>query len=391
MTSHPDNLGPETEKLAAEFEHLADESAGQPSAVDFGLALAAGRRSVRNRRALAGASGVTALGLAALVAVPALLPGPAVEPVTVSPAPVSTSPLDPLVAEARFGWLPAGLTATSENSNPLAGFGIVVAYNPKEISDSGLNTSAALYTWPSNGSSPLSHTSVPGQAVTDTKIGTLNGAPVDEYVTTENGGLDGNSVNGGWLAPPKCETFSTPGISLSQAGITAYGLVSVQWRTPSGDWADIEYNYVNQTAPDAAELLHMAKTATFDETSLKMPFQVTGLGRVSVAGAEQGQYRAVSPDYNLLQFQQDNVIINIAVDSPASTVLQCGQRPKNPDLFATRKINGLEFTVYLEPLAPGASNANAGLTKFGTAPEILDHITSYGPNPANWTTRVILP
>jgi hypothetical protein len=46
------------------------------------------------------------------------------------------------------------------------------------------------------------------------------------------------------------------------------------------------------------------------------------------------------------------------------------------------------FTVYLQNATAGTNNH---LTEFGTASEILDHITSYGPNPANWTTRVIEP
>ena len=234
------DIDPET--LASEFEKLAEDIAAQASAVDFVQAMAAGHRCVRRRRALAGACAVTGFGLAALVAMPALTGGPTPVPVT-SAATVAEAPSDPLTTRAEFGWLPTPLSATSHTSDPLNG------------------------------------------------IGTLNGHPVGRYVATEHGGLTGNAVNGGIQAPAKCETYDTPGLSLAQAGITAFGQVSVVWRTPSGDWA-----------------------------------------------------------------------------------------------YATREINGLDYTVYIYRDTDGPT---ASLTAFGTATQILDHLTSFGPDPANWTTHVI--
>jgi hypothetical protein len=116
-----------------------------------------------------------------------------------------------------------------------------------------------------------------------------------------------------------------------------------------------------------------------------MPFRVSGLGGMQVAIAQQGQYEIVSPDYNVLEFQQDGVFIDIAVDSPAYEVLQCAKQPTDPNQFASREINGLNFTVYFREVTYGANN---NLTRFGTASEILDRITSYGPNPVNWTTQL---
>lgn len=111
-------------------------------------------------------------------------------------------------------------------------------------------------------------------------------------------------------------------------------------------------------------------------------------------------YKDIDPARGQLALKRGDLTVSIEVDSPADMP---GCQPSAGDsgpsaglartlnpayLTATRVINGLTFTVIVrstDRLSPAA------LSKMGTAAQILDRITSYGPNPADWTTHVILP
>jgi hypothetical protein len=367
--THPADL------LSAEFDLLADDPQAPISAVDFDRALADGRRTVRTRRRRAGLSGVGAFALAALIAVPMLTAGNAA-----GPPGTAGGGTDPLSSYGEFGWLPTALTATMYDYGADDHMSITTAYDPSTVGTSDVSTMARLIVWTGVGTDPFAGNNVG----TPSQIAILNGSPVEMYVTPSNvhQGVSGGIVKAEPCSTPDTRPAGQGGGSLADQGVTSYGLVSVVWRTASGGAASIDYQYVNQAAPDAADMLHMAETVVFGVTEVPLPLTISGLS-APLFSVQKGRYHDQYPDYLQLQFYEDGVMLQIYVDAPAEAL--CTTLPIQT---ASRTLDGLRFEVLIWNTQ---AVATADLTRFGTAAQILDDITSLGPDPANWTTSVIKP
>ena len=362
------------QRLAAEFDRLADDPQAPVSTVDFDRALADGRRTVRTRRKRFGLSGVGAFALAALIAVPMLTSGAAPQP---SAAAAGT---DPLSAYADFGWLPTRLTGVMYSQQPLLHSSTIIAYDPQAVAADVPSASAELFFW-------ADADSVQAPSFTGvSQIATLNGYPVLMYTDQLPDGGASVAPSIGSEIYPCGLVFPIP----KEEKPGPRGFVSVFWHTASGAAAQVNYQYMNQTGPDAAVMLHIAETVTFHRAPppVPLPLRISGLTGVPVSFAGNGFF-AGRPLYVGLEFLRRNTLLQILVDtSGAGSEMFPDCKTVSPGHEATRVINGLSVTVRVSRVSPGTP-ADPGT--FGTAAQILDRITSLGPDPADWTTNVIVP
>ena len=263
------------ELLAAELELLADE-ARLGRGVSPEKACRDGRRILRRRRAVGGAGGVGATGLA-LVLAACLLPihgrghgGPGTDSVpgdaftlpagtpsdavnlgvtgsapASSPAAPDTTPDDPLTASATFGWMPTGFTVNGYNTDPAQPAGDIgpeggrysAIYEISAQTADGLQK-ASLAVLPA-GISPI----LPNQ------VGATPATPVN-----------GNATY--WQTAPSDQAL-TP------------GEVELAWEYQPGTWAELSLTLGSGSQTTArTTALQMARQAKFGQTkAIPLPFK----------------------------------------------------------------------------------------------------------------------
>ena len=370
------------EELANRFDQMVESVVDMAGVVDVERALTEGRLAVHKRRTRAAVAGAGAIGtVAALVAISALVTGtkPAVVASSAAPALV-----DPLHSYAEFGWLPTSLPARAYSDPDGGGMAITSAYDPKTVGTSEVSTEVDLMTWP-NGPAKMP-TSSPGMAWS--VAGSLNGRPVEMFSQATDPST--SSTAGGLATWPLCAmpygNDGPPG-PFTQEGVTSYGVVGIAWQTASGAVAEIDYHYVNQTPPDTATMMNMAETVTFAKKPLAMPFSVQGFAGTTVTYATQGDFHDPHPAASQVSFEKDGVQVTIYSDWPIEQSVGCGPYPPTGQ-FALRMIDGVKIYVILTPADPNAK-LGSKIYALGTASQILNKVTWYGVNPANWTMNVI--
>ena len=371
----------EYRNLAEEFEVLADDRQAPVSAVDYGRAMARGRRTLRLRRSAGGLTAVVTLVLAAMLTGMPRLPGTGGEPAGASPPGI-----DPLIVQVEFGWVPSNLTMVSYDST--TGDTSVQAAAPEPangsdqsaVADGDLQSAFIYLTVYTNLSAGR-----PDMQGPTTQVGTLNGYPVQ--FSSQPAGLTDSRGNVETVDPVTCKAEpSHPMPTLAQHGIYAEGDAGLLWHTATGQVATLDYHYVNQAIPDSATLMHIAETATFESKPIPLPFSVTGVTRAQILAVSQATDLSRIPAQNSLTYTVGDTAVSIIADPPASvTPSTC---PNTSDgTKADEVINGLH--LYVTETSMKGPDTAVDMSKTGTPQAILKRITSYGPNPAKWTVNVL--
>ena len=340
----------ETHRLSDAFDSLLAEPMPD-STVDLSRVLGEGRRRLRRRRTVRALAGAAVVGLVCTL-VPLLGTDRATG--TVTPTSTPTAGTDPVTVAATFGWLPVSLS--------------VVQYAHQGKFDNAPDVSSSAYA----------------------KLGKngddIRNAHVD--LLTETGGTS---------------------LSASTKGMQDIGLINghrAYWerkmdptsgkyhvmtdllylQSPSGQWASLETTHLSQE-----ETLRIARTVVFGTRSLPLPFRLTGmLDPTDLDNAEittdNGRLVEAGAVYELPG--GDTVIVTVSPDDTTPLGAPSARS-------ATASMNGAKIRVMVDHIirtnsAKAITSTYAPLTG-PPAADYLAHITSFGMNPADWTTSVIVP
>ena len=350
----------DTDELAGALDSIATQGA-PPSRVDADRARGDGRRMLRRRRATAGLGVTGAAAFTAALALSAnqvLGSGDTAVPATVGsasarPVTVHTADWDPLIAPATFGWLPDNAQNINYSVAPGPGQGPATLGKGSMVSDGTVGHDPAMI-W-------LTALAADQAAP---KAGPLNDGsdrilvPADEV----------NGRGAFWAVEP-----SNRNPDQGKSG-------TLYFQSPAGRWATIGAYYLG-TDPVATTLLHVARTAHLGDTPVPLPVRITGLPATTnglVAEVDRpttipGATWSVTLSFGV---GVGTVTVNVypATATPvAGTGLGSHCRVSDGLRICVDTIGKLDTK-----LLPG------GLDR------LLRDITSLGPDPAHWTTDVVV-
>lgn len=365
----------ENSNLAEAFEALADDRQAPASAIDYERAMSHGQRALRLRRTAGGLTAAVTLALAAtLTGILPPIPGTGGE--AAGPTPPAHG-VDPLVVHVEFGWVPSTLTVAGYGAAPGNTSAMMTAPEPANGSDQSASIDLTVF---SNFSSAS-----PGGGGPTTQVGELNGYPVQYStgpisLTAARGYI--SSVN-----PSTCKQEpAKPVPTLAQEGIQSEGLTSLLWHTASGQVALLDYVYVDQPAPDAATMLHIAETATYEPKAVPMPFSITGVNPAAPLDASVTMNASPLPTSSNLSYTVGDTLVSISVNPlPIMAPSFCPKISGGAE--ADKVINGLQFLVNETSISNPQGAVNT--SKAGTPASILARITAYGADPTKWTSHVL--
>jgi hypothetical protein len=335
MTVHPTDL-------AAQLERLTE--AAPPSTIDIARARTVGRRRLRRRRVLVAAV-ITVVTLAAAATPvwvsahvergrPIATRSTATQPPATNPNPNPNA--DPLMAKARFGWLPASIVG--------------VGYT---VGDHGTNTVAV-------------GPSVPGSTGTHIYL-FVYPVGVTPSLTTP-AGLPQVQVP----APP-VNGHPAYWITGNASDPTNGGSPVLRWQTDSGQWVGIFAEVL--AADDLLTTVHrIAAGVTVGDTPVPLPLYVTGLpAGFQLSDAELSRPSDDKPWRLQLTYLVKGSFVTIDV-SPSG-----GSRPAEG---TCSKGKGLDLCILLP-------NGASALDSIGGVAGLRRRITLLGTNEHDWTTNVL--
>jgi hypothetical protein len=176
-----------------------------------------------------------------------------------------------------------------------------------------------------------------------------------------------------------------PTPTLAQEGIYAEGGVGLLWHNAAGQTVTLDYLYVNQPTPDVATLMHMAETVTFATKTIPLPFSVTGVKPAQAYSTSGTADLSKFPVSNTLSYRVGDTMVSITADPPPAMAPSPCSSPQT-GMEADEVVNGLH--MYVTEISTNGRVA-VDMSKTGTPQSILKRITSYGPDPAKWTTNVL--
>jgi hypothetical protein len=345
--------------LAQALRSLAAQEA-PPTVVDAGRAVEDGRRVLQRRRRAA--AGIGGTGAVAVIAAAALTAGHlfggggrAAAPATQGPThtgKAGAGDWDPLVAPAAFGWLPPNAPNLDYSVAPGPGQG-----------------PAALAKGNQSGQQPAA-----GNMPAMIWLSTLDpGAPApkagplyDQFGRILIAAPDVNGRSAFWAVDP-----ANRDPDLGAAGI-------LYFQSPGGRWAMINAYYLGAD-PVTTTLLHVAATARVGETPIPLPVQISGLpanATVPVAEFDRTSATPRTPWVLGLTFAiGDKAFVALSV-YPATA-------PEGTLSAFCEVGNGLKYCASPVGAADPAPLPH-GIAGF------LHGVKSLGPDPAHWTTDVIL-
>ncbi|MFJ9785011.1 hypothetical protein ACIRSS_35945 [Amycolatopsis sp. NPDC101161] len=326
-------------ELATMLKDLADTPA-PPLRIDVDRARRAGgrRRRARTTALALGCAAVVAAGGATAVAVsrhdappapPAVLPEPAPPAPALAPAPTD----NPMVARAKFGWLPEQIKG--------------VEYAVGAHGDTALAIG-------SGDLPPMIWVSVSDQEPT---------VPQDVAGRQTRIPVRVGDRDGYWITDDANDPLN-------------HGQTYLRWRTSDGRWAQLLAYYL--AVPDLPRVLtRVAAGVTFANRPVPLPLRITSLpdtfrlgdGYLSRRPGQDGV-----PWRLVLQYSANGALATITVSLP-------GGRADGPGVPACVTKNGLRACVKVDKAEA------AGIT----SQELLSRITLIGPDEAKWTTHVLSP
>ena len=371
----------DTDALAEALDALAEQGA-PPSRVDHDRIRRDGRRKLRRRRTAAGLGGTGAAALVTALVLGAVhvlggaggvgSAGGTTAPATV----VHTADWDPMVAPATFGWLPDNAANINYSVAPGPGQGPAALGKGSMVSNGEVgHDPAMIWLIALDPHQPAPHAG----PVDDGSGRILIAAP------------DVNGRAAFWEVDPK-----HPDPDQGAAG-------GLYFQSPSGLWAEV-YGYYLGADPVADTLLHVARTAAVGAHPVPLPVQISGLPADATAQVADVQRPTTVPGAAWsvgLTFAvgAKNGMIEVEV-YPGTAVLTTPDTGGKSDATATpgatatgtatgtgarqcKTDNGLLICVstigkFDPALLPGGVGA------------VLDGITSLGPDPADWSTDVVI-
>ena len=341
----------ETNRLSDAFDTLLAEPMPD-STVDLNHVLGEGRRRLRRRRTVRALAGAAVVGLVCTL-VPLLGTDRATG--TVTPASTPTTGSDPVTVAATFGWLPVQLS--------------VVQYEHQGRIDNAPDTSSSAYARLSKNGDDIRNAHV--DLLTETAGTSLSGST--------KGMQDIGLVNG-HRAYWQRKMDPTSG---------KYHIMTdlLYLQSPAGQWASLETTHLSQE-----ETLRIARSVVFGARSLPLPFRLTGmLDPTDLDNAQittdNGRLVEAAAVYEL----PGGDTVMVSAQPPDATVPLGAPSAKS----ATASMNGTYVRVTVDHIirtnSPKAITSTYAPPTGPPAADYLAHITSFGMNPADWTTSVIVP
>jgi hypothetical protein len=350
----------DADELASALESIATED-DLPSRVDADRARSDGRRMLRHRRAGAGL-GVT--GAAAFTAVLALganhvlgsghtaIPA-ASGSASARPATVHTADWDPLIAPATFGWLPDNAQNVNYTVAPGFGQGPATLGKGSMVSDGTVGHDAAMI-W-------LAMLAVDQAAP---KAGPLNDG--SGRILVSAGDVNGRAAF--WAVDP-----SNRNPDQGKAG-------TLYFQSPAGRWAVVSAYYLGAD-PVATTLLEVARKAHIGDTPVPLPVRIAGLPATAT-----GLVAEVDRPTTILGATWSVTLsFGVGVGTVSVNVYPGTATPAAGTSFG-------EHCRVSDSLRICVSNIGKLDTKLlpGGLDGLLRTITPLGPDPARWTTDVVV-
>ncbi|WP_194911709.1 hypothetical protein [Catenulispora rubra] len=348
--------------LKTSLEELADAEYADapPSTVDIGRARAVGRRRIATARVAPVAGGLAVVAACALVANGLGGTSPAERPESAPALSGTFTGTDPLPEIASFGYLPDGYkVATHTMASGLTT--VILQTKPMLPSEkAGYLNPAELHL----SSSPTELKPVAPATTTEVKV---KGSP-KAYIEHDGDGT---------IIPDR-----------------------LQWQTASGSWFTLAAFNKIHGAQLQAMLVRVADSVTANGSAVPMPIHIEGVPKgATLDAAELADPIVVGQNppavRTSLEFGDGKsrfisfsvIVIPVGWTDPQSTV-PLSAYPKLPDdgTTACKHDNGLQICV-LDSHA-GISGVDP-LDSVGGAKGLLDRITSFGTDRANWTTQVL--
>ena len=343
----------DTEDLADQFDSVFTESA-PPSTIDAGRAVAAGRTILRRRRRLATVAVAATTALAgALVAVAPTGHGGSTAATGASSSALLSGP-DPLVVPGDFGWLPANAQNIEYTFAP----GQQVATVAKGSGAGNTLASLPAMLWLTT--YPPGQTPALGTFATGARQLRVDAPPV-------------NGRTAYWITA----TASDP---------TNGGDTYLVWQTAQGQWAELNGYYLGND-PIEATMLRVAAGVTVGAVQVPLPISINGLPASAVTNeidAQRPSARDAAWQDELI-FAVGGSYVSITVHAAGATATPAATGPGTGSVttpVCDPNRNGLAICV---TVSDGAANPPLP----GGLPGLLKSITSLGPDPKNWTTKVL--
>lgn len=354
--------------LKSSLDDLAEaEFAGAPaSTVDIGKARDDGRRRLRTARLAPVGGGVAVVAACALL-VNGLGGTSAAKPKT-APA---TNPAvaheftgtDPLTKVADIGYVPEGFQVAARSVGSVYGNSVTLKGKPAGTQSVSLNLT---------------------ESATE--------PPLLKYETKKEVTVAGNQ---------KAYLVTNPG----DPGLPDD--LSLHWQTASGSWYSLGGDYQIHGDQLRTLLIKVAESVTADDSAVPMPLHIEGLPK--------GALPAVATLASPIEVGKGGVAAALVFDfgtvSPSSKGFTITAMPSDwPGPYKIPSVNGLvqetvtDLPGVAQASAPPCKDSNGlhicvleGATKNGQDPlasvggaqGLLEHITSLGTDPANWTTHVV--
>ena len=364
-----------THDLKTSLDDLAEaEFADAPhSTIDIGRARADGRRRILASRLAPIGGGVAVVAACALVVNGLGGASPAKPQAgTSAAAGHDFTGTDPLTAVAAFGYLPDGFQTAGHSVGPVYGNSVTARTKPLPW---GHGTEPAILSLGQSGGELWLQKY-------ETKIAVTVAGSQKAYLITNPADLP-----------------------------TEPSELTLEWQTASGSWLSLAAQ--NQTMPDAAmkaQLLKVADSVTAADAAVALPLHVEGMpkdavlaqvtlespievgqGGVSVglsyysgtATPDSASFTITAISAGFSDGQVDPLTGLVSNSAPAASVP--GAKPAPSTDNACKDAGGLHICVQE---SPGKTGVNP-LASVGGVQGLLNHITSLGTNPANWTTHVV--
>jgi hypothetical protein len=355
----------DADALASALDAIAAQDA-PPSRVDADRVRGDGRRILRRRRRAAGLGGAGVVAVALAVAF-SVNSGPVSGGVNGAGATGGrdtaqavasqnhTADWDPLVAPGAFGWLPDNARNINYSVAPGPGQGSTVLGKGSQISDGTVGHDPAMI-W----------LAVLDPSRPAPKAGPLNDGSGRILIPAP----EVNGRGAFWSVDPIKRDPDT-----GAAG-------AIYFQSPTGSWAEV-YGYYLGADPVATTLVHVARTATIGSNPVGLPIRISGLPKDATAQVAEVDRPTTVPGAAWtvglgLSVGTGGGLLSIAVYPAAAT-------PFKGTSFGDHcaASNGLRICVSV--------NSRVDLKLFpGGLDGLLHNITSLGPDPAHWTTDVVL-
>ena len=350
----------DADEIAGALDSIATEDA-PPSRVDADRARRDGHRMLRHRRA---AAGLGATGAAAFTAVLALGANHALgfgstavpaarDTASARPAAVHTADWDPLIAPATFGWLPDNAQNVNYSIAPGPGQGPAILGKGSLVSDGTLGHDPAMI-WltalAANQAAP--------------KAGPLNDGSGRILVAAAE--VNGRAAF--WAVDP-----ANRNPDQGKAGV-------LYFQSPAGRWAVLSAYYLGPD-PVAATLLEVAGKAHLGDTPVPLPVRIVGLPDTATG--------------MVAEVDRPTTIAGVTWSVTLGFRVGAGEVIVNAYPDTARPAGGTSFGNHCrvsDSLLICVSNIGALDTKLlpGGLNGLLQHVTSLGPDPAHWTTDVVV-